>query len=101
MYTLVPLVRSTDRLFIPNIVLYYSLRPLILRAHILACSHRCNCIGQRPWLLGVCNKALVDCMGALALACFGKLYRGHYKRSVSNFIGREYSPLETDPVDCQ
>ena len=69
-----PASQSTDRLFVPDILLHYSLHPFVLGAHILTCSYWCNSIGKGARLLGVCNKALSYGSVALAFACFCELY---------------------------
>src|ERR1700761_9663127 len=65
----------THRLFIPDILLHYSLHPLILGAHILTCSDRRDGFGKRSWLIGVRDEASSNGICTLSFACFGELNR--------------------------
>ncbi len=65
--------QSTNRLFIPDILLYHPLHPLILGAHILTCSHRRDGIGKGARLVWIRDKASFDGVCTLSIASSGEL----------------------------
>ena len=65
----------TDRLLRPNVLLHNSLQPLVLGAHVRACSYWCDRFGESSGLFGVGEEASFDRVFALIFASSLELFK--------------------------
>jgi hypothetical protein len=68
---------ATNRLFVPNVLLHHPLYTLVLRAHVLTCSNRCDSVCKCAWLIRIGNEAFSNGIGAFSFASSCELDSGH------------------------